>query len=78
MTGTIVGAFFLGVVANGLKLFGVSPFWRRSRPASSSSPPSRSTDIRSEAASALYDSRTKGAPFCKQSRWASMLGPLSS
>jgi ribose/xylose/arabinose/galactoside ABC-type transport system permease subunit len=28
MTGTIVGVFLLGVVANGLNLFGVSPFWQ--------------------------------------------------
>ena len=28
MTGTIVGVFLLGIVANGLNLFGVSPFWR--------------------------------------------------
>jgi ribose/xylose/arabinose/galactoside ABC-type transport system permease subunit len=28
MTGTIVGVFLLGVVANALNLFGVSPFWQ--------------------------------------------------
>ena len=28
MSGTIVGVFLLGVVANGLNLFGVSPFWQ--------------------------------------------------
>jgi ribose/xylose/arabinose/galactoside ABC-type transport system permease subunit len=28
MVGTIVGVFLLGVVANGLNLFGVSPFWQ--------------------------------------------------
>ena len=28
MAGTIVGVFLLGVVANGLNLFGVSPFWQ--------------------------------------------------
>jgi ribose/xylose/arabinose/galactoside ABC-type transport system permease subunit len=28
MGGTIVGVFLLGVVANGLNLFGVSPFWQ--------------------------------------------------
>ena len=28
MTGTIVGVFLLGAVANGLNLFGVSPFWQ--------------------------------------------------
>jgi ribose/xylose/arabinose/galactoside ABC-type transport system permease subunit len=28
MTGTIVGVFLLGVIANGLNLFGVSPFWQ--------------------------------------------------
>jgi ribose/xylose/arabinose/galactoside ABC-type transport system permease subunit len=28
MTGTIAGVFLLGVVANGLNLFGVSPFWQ--------------------------------------------------
>jgi ribose/xylose/arabinose/galactoside ABC-type transport system permease subunit len=28
MFGTIVGVFLLGVVANGLNLFGVSPFWQ--------------------------------------------------
>ena len=28
MAGTIIGVFLLGVVANGLNLFGVSPFWQ--------------------------------------------------
>jgi len=28
MVGTIVGVFLLGVVANALNLFGVSPFWQ--------------------------------------------------
>ena len=28
MTGTIIGVFLLGVVANALNLFGVSPFWQ--------------------------------------------------
>jgi ribose/xylose/arabinose/galactoside ABC-type transport system permease subunit len=28
LTGTILGVFLLGVVANGLNLFGVSPFWQ--------------------------------------------------
>jgi ribose/xylose/arabinose/galactoside ABC-type transport system permease subunit len=28
LTGTIIGVFLLGVVANGLNLFGVSPFWQ--------------------------------------------------
>jgi len=28
MWGTIVGVFLLGVIANALNLFGVSPFWQ--------------------------------------------------
>jgi ribose/xylose/arabinose/galactoside ABC-type transport system permease subunit len=28
MTGTVIGVFLLGVVANALNLFGVSPFWQ--------------------------------------------------
>lgn len=28
MSGTILGVFLLGVVANALNLFGVSPFWQ--------------------------------------------------
>ena len=45
MTGTIVGVFLLGVVANGLNLFGVSPFWRPVALGSSSSPQSLSTAV---------------------------------
>jgi ribose transport system permease protein len=47
MAGTIVGVFLLGVVANGLNLFG----------ASSSSPPSPSTAFRSGAASCRRERR---------------------